>query len=149
MCKFSCIPLFTPHSVYTQSSVSFFISESYFHPQMLSAAWPLYLVLSQFKAHAGVSSHSFRKYTYLFVSSHLNLSHNLSANNKVSSRWRNIGNWPVLTCLEKQSRNSCWKMYTTVDVLFSTYCMLWVKQKMAQVKHLFMTIWHLRSFNVE
>lgn len=79
--------------------------------------------------HTGVSSHSFKKHTYLFVSSHLNLSHNLSANSKVSGRWRNIGNWPVLACLEKQSRNSCWKMYTTVDLLFSSYCRLWVKNR--------------------
>lgn len=61
-CNFSP---FTPRSVYTQSSVSFFKSKSYFHPQMLSAAWPLYLVLSQFRVRTGISSHSFKKSTHI------------------------------------------------------------------------------------
>lgn len=40
-----------------------------------------------------------------------NLSRNLSANNKVSSRWQNAGKRPVSARLQR--RNSCWKLCRT------------------------------------
>ena len=68
-----------------------------------------YLALLLFKHTQASVPILLQKSTYHFVSSHLNLSHNLSAKSKVSGCWQNIGNWPVLACLKKQSRKSCWK----------------------------------------
>lgn len=64
-------------------------------------------------------------YIYFFnlfkISCCLDLRHNFSVGNKVSSCWQDSGNWPPWPCLQRWGINGYWKMHTFKAGSFSTH----------------------------